>query len=91
MEMGQGKEALTGYRIVESRVIYSLLDLDLYTGRTHQIRIHLNWLGYPVSGNRIYIASRPPVDFLRFWDSLFNRTWQLFGSTILLFFLEDLQ
>ena len=54
MVMERGKEAITGYRIVESRGAYSLFELDLFTGRTHQIRIHLSWLGHPIVGDRLY-------------------------------------
>ncbi|RKY39585.1 MAG: RNA pseudouridine synthase [Candidatus Omnitrophota bacterium] len=50
----QGKEAITIYRVLQRYAKYTLLELQLETGRTHQIRVHLAYLGYPVAGDRIY-------------------------------------
>lgn len=49
-----GRASKTRYTIIESFVHHSLLDIDLYTGRTHQIRVHMAWLGHPVAADRIY-------------------------------------
>ena len=48
---------LARYRDVAGRC-YTLLDVMLLTGRTHQIRVHFSWLGYPVVGDRVYGPSR---------------------------------
>ncbi len=49
-----GREAVTRYRVIKYYNRYSLLKLNLETGRTHQIRVHLSHLGYPVVGDLIY-------------------------------------
>ncbi len=49
-----GREARTAYRVSELFDAHSLVELQPETGRTHQIRVHLAWLGYPVVGDRVY-------------------------------------
>lgn len=49
-----GKEAITHYKTHECFLLFSLLDLALETGRTHQIRVHLSHIGYPIIGDRTY-------------------------------------
>ena len=53
----EGKDALTKYRVVSQNMDYAFLRLRIYTGRTHQIRVHLLSVGHPVLGDPIY--SRP--------------------------------
>ncbi len=52
--MESGREAVTRYRVLKIFDRYSLLKLKLETGRTHQIRVHLSHLGYPVVGDETY-------------------------------------
>ncbi len=52
--VGGGRDAVTRYRVVKYYNRYSLLRLNLETGRTHQIRVHLSHLGYPVVGDSAY-------------------------------------
>lgn len=54
-----GQEAVTHWRVRERRADRSLLELSLDTGRTHQIRVHLATLGFPVCGDILY--SRTPI------------------------------
>jgi 23S rRNA pseudouridine955/2504/2580 synthase/23S rRNA pseudouridine1911/1915/1917 synthase len=49
-----GKEAISNYRVIEEFRHYSLLELDLITGRTHQIRVHLKAIGYPLLVDDFY-------------------------------------
>ncbi|HET9613433.1 MAG TPA: RluA family pseudouridine synthase [Candidatus Limnocylindrales bacterium] len=49
-----GRASTTGYRVRERFNGWTLLELDLITGRTHQIRVHLDALGHPVAGDPVY-------------------------------------
>lgn len=53
-----GRGALSLYRIRRSYDSFTLLDIDLKTGRTHQIRVHLSWLKHPVVGDDLYSGGR---------------------------------
>ena len=49
-----GKEALTEYNILTSNLKYSLVDVTLHTGRTHQIRVHFSSINHPIVGHSTY-------------------------------------
>ena len=49
-----GKYALTRFQVLESYENATLLDLELETGRTHQIRVHLEFIGHPLVGDPVY-------------------------------------
>ena len=49
-----GKEAITRFSILENLDGYSLLRVNLETGRTHQIRVHLSHIGFPIIGDPLY-------------------------------------
>lgn len=49
-----GREAVTEYKVVERKNGFTYIELYPKTGRTNQLRVHLNWLGYPVLGDWLY-------------------------------------
>ena len=53
-----GREALSLFRIREAFDRFTLLAVELKTGRTHQIRVHLAWLKHPVVGDEVYGGGR---------------------------------
>ena len=53
----RGKDALTLWKVRERYVVATLLDVEIKTGRTHQIRVHLSERGYPVIGDTVYGSS----------------------------------
>jgi 23S rRNA pseudouridine1911/1915/1917 synthase len=71
-----GRPSVTGYRVRERFASWTLLELDLVTGRTHQIRVHLDAIGHPVAGDPVYGTgtSRRGPDGL---DRLFLHAWRL--------------
>jgi 23S rRNA pseudouridine1911/1915/1917 synthase len=71
-----GRAATTGYRVRERFRGWTYLELDLVTGRTHQIRVHLDAIGHPVAGDPLYGSgtSRRGPDGL---ERLFLHAWRL--------------
>jgi 23S rRNA pseudouridine1911/1915/1917 synthase len=53
-----GREARTTFRVLRRAAGRTLLELGLETGRTHQIRVHLAYIGHPVVGDRVYGGRR---------------------------------
>lgn len=49
-----GKPAVTHFKVLEQFKGYSLISCQLETGRTHQIRVHLHYIGHPVAGDPLY-------------------------------------
>jgi len=56
-----GKRALTRYALVSRHGPLSLLRLELETGRTHQIRVHMAYLGHPLAGDFLYGTENPAL------------------------------
>ena len=54
MAVGTGRAARTSYRIVEKMPQATRVEVELHTGRTHQIRVHFQHLGFPVAGDLVY-------------------------------------
>ena len=54
VDFEHGEEAITHYKLVKKENGHSLVSLQLEPGRTHQIRIHMKYLGYPLIGDYLY-------------------------------------
>lgn len=50
----KGKSATTTYKVLDSNEAQSLVELRPFTGRTHQLRVHMQYLGIPITGDRVY-------------------------------------
>lgn len=59
---GSGRPAVSEYWTVEKTGDFSLLKIQIYTGRTHQIRVHMAHIGHPVLGDKTYGRSTPGLD-----------------------------
>lgn len=53
-----GKDAVTHFQVLERYEDYTLVELQLETGRTHQIRVHMQYIGYPLVGDPVYGLKR---------------------------------
>jgi 23S rRNA pseudouridine1911/1915/1917 synthase len=70
------RASTTGYRVRERFAGWTLLEVDLITGRTHQIRVHLEAIGHPIAGDPVYgtgTSRRGPDGLQR----LFLHAWRL--------------
>ena len=61
VDFEHGEQAVTHYKVLEEQNGHSLVSLILETGRTHQIRIHMKYLGYPLIGDYLY---NPDMEFI---------------------------
>ena len=68
VDFKHGERAVTHYKVVEEKNGHSLVSLILETGRTHQIRVHMQYLGFPLVGDYLYnpdgIHPPPGITFL---------------------------
>lgn len=53
-DITKGKNAITNYRIISQNNLFTLVKVNIETGRTHQIRVHMRYLGYPILGDSVY-------------------------------------
>ncbi len=55
------KNAVTHFKVIERFNKYTLVQLQLETGRTHQIRVHMSYIGYPLLGDPIYGVKKEKI------------------------------
>lgn len=68
-----GRESYTKFKVLERFNGYTLLEVELKTGRTHQIRVHMSHIGYPIVGDDVYSNGKNP----------FGATSQMLHSSVL--------
>ena len=57
-----GQRSITNYKVIADNGEYSLVDFTLETGRTHQIRVHMSHIGYPLIGDPMYGEESPLIN-----------------------------
>ena len=62
---GKSREAITHFKVLKRFSGYTLVEATLRTGRTHQIRVHLAFIGYPIVGDRLYGHRRQGLNINR--------------------------
>jgi 23S rRNA pseudouridine1911/1915/1917 synthase len=55
----KGKPSVTEYEVLEEYGIYSLVQFKIQTGRTHQIRVHMKYIGHPIACDEMYGDAKP--------------------------------
>lgn len=58
----EGKEAITHYKVLKETSSYSLVNVSLETGRTHQIRVHFFFIGHPLAGDTLYGGNKTHIN-----------------------------
>lgn len=77
----RGRESITEYRTLENFPAHTLIEAHPYTGRTHQIRLHLAFLGTPIVGDTIYGRKKPTLVITRHFLHAARLTVQLLGES----------
>lgn len=57
----EGQDALTSFNVIERFSSSTLVEVQIHTGRSHQIRVHLNHLGHPIIGDTLYGEASPLI------------------------------
>ena len=55
------RHAVTHYRVIERMEKFTLIEAQLETGRTHQIRVHMTYIGHPLLGDMVYGPKKQPI------------------------------
>ena len=55
-----GRDAYTKFKVIERFEKYTFVEVELKTGRTHQIRVHMSHIGYPIVGDDTYSNGKNP-------------------------------
>jgi len=58
-----GREAVTHYKVLKRFKDYTLIECVLETGRTHQIRVHMTYIGHPILGDKLYGPKNPKIKY----------------------------
>jgi 23S rRNA pseudouridine1911/1915/1917 synthase len=80
-----GKVATTTYKVLATDGVHSLLELKPQTGRTHQLRVHLHYMGHPIVGDTLYggeVAARMFLHARELELTLPNRQREVFNSPV---------
>jgi 23S rRNA pseudouridine1911/1915/1917 synthase len=75
-----GKQAISEYFTLQEYLDHTYLKVSILTGRTHQIRIHMDFLGCPVVGDTIYGRRKPSLDIKRHFLHAFQLSIQIPGQ-----------
>lgn len=82
-----GQKAVTIYEVIDKNEKYSLLRIDLITGRTHQIRVHMSHIGHPIIGDELYGEVSPLIqrqglhaEKISFEHPITNKTIELYAD-----------
>jgi 23S rRNA pseudouridine1911/1915/1917 synthase len=85
----RGRAAKTDYHVLSSAGGLSLVECRLHSGRTHQIRVHLHHLGYPIAGDKVYgsrDSTKYPRQMLHAWKLAFRHPatseWKRFEARV---------
>ncbi len=77
----RGREAVTEYRTLEEFDGFTLLEAHPLTGRTHQIRLHMAFIGCPISGDQVYGHRKSSLEISRHFLHAGRITLRLLGET----------
>jgi 23S rRNA pseudouridine1911/1915/1917 synthase len=85
----RGRAAKTEYRVIRAADEASLLECKLFSGRTHQLRVHLHHIGHPILGDKVYapkLAKDFPRQMLHAWQLGFRHPttgeWKRFAAPL---------
>ncbi|QIQ41984.1 MAG: 23S rRNA pseudouridine(1911/1915/1917) synthase RluD [Buchnera aphidicola (Microlophium carnosum)] len=75
-----GKQSVTHYRIINRFKLHTHIAIKLETGRTHQIRVHMLYIKYPLVGDPYYGGSNIQLDYIK--DKNTNKTYKFFRQAL---------